>query len=60
MNPQRLLTIFAILVVLLVLFLYLTSSDEAFLEPSNTGPPEVTGTAGALRHGIGHENGAVA
>lgn len=42
MNPQRLLTVLAILVVLLVLFLYLRSPDESFLDPENTGPPEVT------------------
>lgn len=42
MQPNRLLAIFAIVVVLIVLALYLTSDEERFLEPENTGPPEVT------------------
>lgn len=41
MTPQRLLTTFALIVVIIVLTLWLTR-DEAFLKPENTGPPEVT------------------
>lgn len=42
MKPKTLLAIIALTAVVIVLILYLINEDESFLEPINTGPPEVS------------------